>query len=232
MSNPYQTPDPNQGDPYSAPAPQNPYGTPAPQDPYGAPAAPQDAYGTPAPQDPYGGTPAPQDPYATPAPQDPYGAPAAPQDPYAATPYGSPASADPYASQGYSPSGYNTAPYDTPAPSADPYGAPQAPAYASYGQQPYAQGGMVPAYAGILPDHPQAVVVLILGIVSVIILPIAGPFAWFFGNRARKEIQARPGTYKQGGILTVGWVLGIIGTVFLMFSILWLILVVGLAATS
>ncbi|WP_051208769.1 DUF4190 domain-containing protein [Propionicicella superfundia] len=248
MSNPYQTPDP-QSDPYAAPtdpyaAPADPYAAAnpgaAPADPYAAPTAPYTA-----PADPYG---APTAPYAAPA--DPYGA---STDPYgaAAVPYAAPT--DPYAPQGYASGNYNTSPstfgspsasdaqvspagYGTPAP-APQYNTYESQGYATYGQQtPYAAPGIAPGYPMVLPDHPQATTVLILGILSITVLQLCGPFAWYFGSKARKEIQANPGVYKDGGSLTAGWVMGIIGSILMIlwvaFIIIYIIFIVFVVAAS
>lgn len=159
-------------------------------------------------------------------------------------PYGTPA--DPYA-QGQVSGNYNASPspyevqpasgYGTPAP-APQYNTYESQGYAAYGQQqPYAAPGVpAPGYAAVLPDHPQATTVLILGILSIVGISVCGPFAWYFGNKARKEIQANPGSYKDGGSLTAGWVMGIIGTILLIvgvvFLILYIIFVVFLVASA
>lgn len=192
MSNPYQSPDPTQHDPYGASS-----------DPYAAPA--------------------PSDPFASPAPSDPYASP---------TPYTAPG--------GYSPSAYSTSPtsYQSAAPVEPTYNAYEAGGYAQYGQQtPYVQPGYPPGYPMVLPDHPQATMVLVLGIVGFVVSGLTAPFAWYFGSKARKEIQANPGVYKDSGMLTVGWVLGIIGTCGLILAALLIILyfvfiIVMIAATT
>jgi hypothetical protein len=38
------------------------------------------------------------------------------------------------------------------------------------------------------------------------------------GNRARQEMQAAPGRYGGEGMVTAGWVCGIVGTVLLVAS--------------
>jgi hypothetical protein len=145
-------------------------------------------------------------------------------------PYGN--AADPYA-QGQVSGNYNASPspyegqpssYGTPAP-APQYNTYESQGYAVYGQQqPYAAPGIAsPGYGAVLPDHPQSTTVLILGILSIVGIAVCGPFAWYFGSKARKEIQANPGTYKDGGSLTAGWVMGIIGTVLLILAVVGII---------
>ncbi len=143
------------------------------------------------------------------------------QDPYASNPAssGSPSGYSGYESPAYSASSYNSYPpvQQPPQPQEPNFGY-ESPGYATYGQQnPYATQGMQP-YAAVLPDHPQSTMVLVLGIISIVGFAITGPFAWFFGSKARKEIAANPGVYKEGGILNIGWILGIIGTVFLILG--------------
>jgi hypothetical protein len=89
--------------------------------------------------------------------------------------------------------------------------------------------------APILPDHPKATTVLILGIVSFFTGGITGPFAWYMGGKARQEVKANPGVYKDGGTLTIGWVLGIIGTIQLILwaiYIIFVLVIVGIAMSQ
>ena len=127
-------------------------------------------------------------------------------------------------------------PYDQPAPygQAAPYG--QQPA--SYGQQPpyaaappAAYGGAV--YSGI--EHPQGTLILILGILSIVICGVTGPFAWSMGRKALREIDSSGQPYSNRGQVQAGMICGIVGSVFLVLGILYLIFVVlifGMAATS
>jgi hypothetical protein len=51
------------------------------------------------------------------------------------------------------------------------------------------------------PDHPQATVVLVLGILSIVGVSVCGPIAWYLSNKALAEIEANPGRYNPGGAL-------------------------------
>ncbi len=163
-------------------------------------------------------------PYQSPNPQDPYGSPAQPYSP-----------SDPYA-QSYPSGNYSTSPsqFDQPAPQYNQYDA----GYANYSAQPapYAAPGVVPSYGVAQQDHPQTTMVFVLGLLSVLGVSITGPFAWYMGSKARREIQQNPGQYKENGMLTGGWVMGIIGTVFLGFWILyfifWMIIMFVAIATT
>ena len=167
-------------------------------------------------------------PQANPSPQDP-----------ATNPYAQPQQ------QPYTPPRYQATPDPAPtaeAPAAQPYGAPQQP----YGAQqqpyaqpdPYAQPATAPysgyaqpyGYAPTLPEHPQATMILIHGILSLLVSGLTGPFAWVMGNKAKKEIAA--GQYAPSSSVTIGWVLGIIGTVFLGLAVLMIILAIVMAIVA
>ena len=124
-------------------------------------------------------------------------------------------------------------------PPGQPYGAPQQPQQ-PYGaqpppQQPYqaapGQGWTVP------PKHPQATLVLILGILGLVVCQVLGPFAWIMGNKAVAEIDANPGAYDGRGEAQAGRILGIIATVILILSVLlvaffFVLVIAGIAGAS
>lgn len=91
-------------------------------------------------------------------------------------------------------------PPETPA---QPYAAPGAPAY-----------GAPPAYGYALPEHPQATTILVLGILALVFGGVTGPFAWYMGSKARKEIAA--GQYAPSSSVTAGWIMGIVGSAYLI----------------
>lgn len=76
-----------------------------------------------------------------------------------------------------------------------------------------------PVYA---PDHPQATLSLVLGILGVVACGVVAPFAWVVGRRTLREIDASQG--RVGGRTTaqVGYVLGVVGTVLLVLSVLFM----------
>jgi len=89
--------------------------------------------------------------------------------------------------------------------------------------------GYPPGYAvpQVAHDHPRGTTVLVVGILSLVLCQVLGPVAWIQGSRARREIQARPDVlWKNEGMVTAGWVLGIISTALLVISILAIIAVV------
>ncbi len=102
---------------------------------------------------------------------------------------------------------------------------------APYAAPPPAYGGA--AYSGI--EHPQGTLILILGILSIVICGLTGPFAWSMGRKALREIDASGQPYSNRGQVQAGMITGIVGSVFLLLGILYLVFVVfivGMAATS
>jgi hypothetical protein len=81
-------------------------------------------------------------------------------------------------------------------------------------------------------DHPQGTLILILGILSLICIQILGPVAWIMGNRALAEIDANPAMYTNRSTVNAGRICGIIGTVLLVLSIIWVIFLLIAAAGS
>lgn len=81
-------------------------------------------------------------------------------------------------------------------------------------------------------NHPRGTTVLVLGVLSVVVLPILGPFAWAMGQAAIKEVDSSGVPAANRSMLVGGMITGIIGTVFLVVGMLWFLAVVGLFATS
>lgn len=82
------------------------------------------------------------------------------------------------------------------------------------------------------PVHPHARTAMILGIISVLgvfcILPVlAGPFAWYYGAVARREIEREPTRWGGRNDATIGMICGIVGT-----ALLGLVLVVAALAVA
>lgn len=75
-----------------------------------------------------------------------------------------------------------------------------------------------PVYSGI--EHPQGTLILILGILSIVVCQLTGPFAWSMGRKAIREIDASGQTYTNRGVVQAGMICGIVGTAFLAIGIL------------
>jgi hypothetical protein len=90
-----------------------------------------------------------------------------------------------------------------------------------------------PAY-GILRDHSQATVSLVLGAIALCTgLLIVSPVAWWLGSQALAEIDASPGVYNNRGMAQAGQICGLIGTALLGLGLLFLLVMVVLVlATS
>ena len=103
----------------------------------------------------------------------------------------------------------------------------QPPPYPPYGQGP--QYGYPPPY-GV--EHPQGTTVLVLGILSLVICGLLGPFAWSIGNRALAEIDAAaPGYYSNRGQVVAGRICGIVASILLIVGVVVVIVLLGVVAS-
>ncbi|MDP1846181.1 MAG: DUF4190 domain-containing protein [Solirubrobacteraceae bacterium] len=78
--------------------------------------------------------------------------------------------------------------------------------------------GAAPAQA------PGATAALVLGILSIVICPLCGPFAWSLGRKGEQAADASGGSLGGRGLATAGKILGMIGTFFLLLLIVLLVL--------
>ncbi|MFX4272336.1 DUF4190 domain-containing protein [Propionibacteriaceae bacterium Y1685] len=121
-----------------------------------------------------------------------------------------------------------------------------------YGSQQYGQGqhnpygqqnpyGVQASPYGMtaVHTHPQSTTILILGILSVTVFALCGPFAWSMGNKALKEIDSNPGAYSDRGQVVAGRIMGIIGTVllglaavFMIIYVIFIVIMLGVVAAS
>lgn len=76
-----------------------------------------------------------------------------------------------------------------------------------------------PAYPLQPPKHPQAVTVLVLGILGIVVCGLIGPFAWGMGSRVVREIEESGGRWGGGTEATIGRILGIVSTALLVASV-------------
>ena len=82
------------------------------------------------------------------------------------------------------------------------------------------------------PEASQATTILVLGILSIVVCQILGPFAWVMGNKELLAIDEGRRPPENRGNANAGRICGIIGTVLLVLSIVALVavLVLGIGA--
>ncbi|HYX25774.1 MAG TPA: DUF4190 domain-containing protein [Thermoanaerobaculia bacterium] len=78
----------------------------------------------------------------------------------------------------------------------------------------------------------QAVTSLILGILGVICCGLIAPIAWYIGNQELKAIQSGASPVAGEGLAKAGMILGIIGTILLGLSLIWVFFMGGMAVLS
>lgn len=109
----------------------------------------------------------------------------------------------------------------------------QSPGYGGYGVAPppgYQAYGQPPGYGGMATtDHPQGTTILVLGILSLVICQLLGPFAWSMGSKALKEIDLNPGRYSNRGNVVAGKICGMISTILLIVSLGIVVVAVAIA---
>ncbi len=92
------------------------------------------------------------------------------------------------------------------------------------------------AYGRPPQDHPQTTTILVMGILSLVVCGVLGPFAWSMGTKALREIDASQGALGGRDTINIGRILGIISSVLLIIGLVFVIgfvvLGLGLAATS
>ena len=78
----------------------------------------------------------------------------------------------------------------------------------------------------------QATTSLVLGIISLVCCAFLGPVAWYMGHQETQRIRAGTSAAAGEGVAKAGMILGIIGTVFLVFGMLWFLFFGGMAFLS
>jgi uncharacterized membrane protein YjgN (DUF898 family) len=83
-------------------------------------------------------------------------------------------------------------------------------------------------------DHPQAVLILVLGILSLVLCSLLGPVAWVMGRRALAEIDQSGGQLGGRSMVLAGYICGIIGSAVIIIAVVTLVvlLIVSLVATG
>ena len=99
-------------------------------------------------------------------------------------------------------------------------------------QPPTYPPSMQPPYAAPPPNHPQAITVLVLGILGLVVCGVIGPFAWVMGNRVVREIDASGGTVGGRTEANIGRILGIVATVLLVVAAVFAVGIIGLVVVG
>jgi len=75
----------------------------------------------------------------------------------------------------------------------------------------------------------QAVTALVLGILGVVCCGLLAPIAWYLGNQEQKAIREGRSAAAGEGLAKAAVILGVIGTVLLALSIVWIFFWGGMA---
>ncbi|HXO18927.1 MAG TPA: DUF4190 domain-containing protein [Thermoanaerobaculia bacterium] len=80
----------------------------------------------------------------------------------------------------------------------------------------------------------QAITALIVGILSIVTCcgVILSPIAWYLGSQELKAIRQGHSPAAGESIARVAWILGLVGTILLLFGILWTFFWGGMAVLS
>jgi len=85
------------------------------------------------------------------------------------------------------------------------------------------------------PQDSQATTILVLGILSLVLCQVLGPFAWVMGNKEVAAIDAGERPPENRGTAQAGRILGIISTVLLLIGVVFgfvMLAILGIAAVS
>jgi hypothetical protein len=75
----------------------------------------------------------------------------------------------------------------------------------------------------------QAITALVLGILGLVCCSIAAPFAWYFGQTELTAIRDGRSSTAGEGMAMAGKITGIIGTIIMVFALLWILFFGGMA---
>jgi hypothetical protein len=76
----------------------------------------------------------------------------------------------------------------------------------------------------------KATTALVLGILGIVCCGLCAPFAWFIGSGEMKQIKAGLSSQAGKGFAQAGMIMGIIGSILLVLSIIGIILYIALFA--
>ena len=75
----------------------------------------------------------------------------------------------------------------------------------------------------------QAITALVLGILGVVCCGLLAPIAWYLGSQEQKAIREGRSPAAGEGIAKAATILGMIGSILLVLSILWIFFWGGMA---
>jgi hypothetical protein len=87
---------------------------------------------------------------------------------------------------------------------------------------PYPMPGAMP-YGYDAPRSSNATTILVLGILSLVVCAVMGPIAWWMGKTELNAIDAGLVSQQDRGTVNAGYICGIIGSVLMMISILFVL---------
>lgn len=75
----------------------------------------------------------------------------------------------------------------------------------------------------------QAIVSLVLGILGIFCCGVLAPVAWYIGSQELKAIQTGASPAAGASLAKAGMIMGIVGSVLLVLTILWIFFMGGMA---
>jgi uncharacterized membrane protein YjgN (DUF898 family) len=78
----------------------------------------------------------------------------------------------------------------------------------------------------------QAITALVLGILGIVCCGLLAPIAWYMGNQELQAIRQGRAPATGEGLAKAGQILGIIGTVLLVLTVIWIFFMGGMAFLS
>jgi hypothetical protein len=78
----------------------------------------------------------------------------------------------------------------------------------------------------------QAVTALVLGILGIVCCGLLAPIGWYLGNQEIRAIREGRSPATGEGLAKAAQILGIIGTVILVLTVIWIFFAGGMAVLS
>lgn len=94
-----------------------------------------------------------------------------------------------------------------------------------YGPPPGGPYGSGSYGSGSYGSRRSGTTALVLGILGLVLCGLLAPVAWIYGSGAVEDNAGTP----DEGLARAGQILGVVGTVVLLLSLLWLLLIVASA---